>query len=142
MRHGSTGSHDRFNNARYPIVAQPGRCLPHIPKDENNATRGGHNESQRELNQLPGDALYHEYNYIPDDEGVGRGARKKTNFRSLSTLDIGLVEKDSDKKRLLTTVRDNSNNSNTSIRDECGARSLDPNGQVEANSRGGRASVF
>ena len=44
LGHGSTGSHDRFNNACYPIVAQPGRCLPHIPKDENNATRGGHNE--------------------------------------------------------------------------------------------------
>ena len=56
--HGSTGSHDRFNNARSPIVAQPGRCLPHLPKDENNATRGGHNDSQREPNQLPGDTFF------------------------------------------------------------------------------------
>ena len=58
-----------------------------------------------------------------------------------------MVEKNNDKKSLLTTVRDNidpnnSNNSNTSFRHEYLARNLDPNFQMGVNSKEDRLDLF
>ena len=135
FKHGSGSSH-------CPVVAQPGRGLPYIPKAEEDTPRGGRNESPRELSHLHEDTSYHVYNYISENEGVEQGARRKHNFKSLSTLDVGLTEKESDRIKLLYTIRDNSYNVDSAARDEGGARSLNPNGQVGENFRRGRASGF
>ena len=68
------------------------------------------------------DSQLHEYHYIKEYSTANEhGARRKSNFQSRSTMDVQMAEKDYDKRRLLTTIRDEidpngSNNSSTGFR--------------------------
>ena len=112
-----------------PVVSQPGRSLPDLPKQEEVTPRRRYNGEPWANDLLQGDLSDHVYQYMDDTEKL-QGARRKHPFNSLST--VRLDEKLNDRMRLLENVRDNSyNNLNTGTVD--GARSLITTGQEDSS---------
>ena len=81
LGHDNTDLVDGFNAALSPVVAQPGRSLPHLPENEDGATGGEQNFSHTEPNHMPEDSQLHEYQYISEYSTANEhGARRKSNF--------------------------------------------------------------